>query len=97
MVLGDSFLLTVHGTSGTRAGTHHLRGAGLDTVMKRGADHLLWALADDLVDGYFRRMDKQGDEIDEIEDEVVGPPRPMTAGASSSSSASSSRPPGVSA
>ena len=36
-----------------------------------GPDHLLWALADDVVDGYFPFADRLGDAIDEIQDEVV--------------------------
>ena len=38
---------------------------------KHGPDHLLWALADDIVDGYFPFADRLGDAIDEVQDAVV--------------------------
>ncbi|MEO8229882.1 MAG: magnesium transporter CorA family protein [Chloroflexota bacterium] len=78
MVLGDSFLLTVHAADWDPRGTHHLRGSGLATVMERGADHLLWAICDDLVDGYFPLMDKLGDEIDLLQDAVIANASPLT-------------------
>jgi magnesium transporter len=69
-VLGDGFLLTVHdGTWDPRA-TNHLR-SGPAPILRHGPDHLLWALADDLVDGYFPFADRLGDAIDEVQDEVV--------------------------
>ena len=40
-------------------------------IIKHGSDHLLWALVDSLVDSYFPFIDRMGDEIDQIEDEVV--------------------------
>ena len=58
--------------------THHLKGAGLEVVMGRGPDHLLWAICDDLVDGYFPLMDKLGDEIDLLQDAVVEKGDPHT-------------------
>jgi len=69
-VLGDRFLLTVHERAWDPRGTTHLR-EGLPPIMKRGADHLLWALVDALVDSYFPFIDRMGDEIDLLEDEVV--------------------------
>jgi magnesium transporter len=69
-VLGQHFLLTVHAPEWDPRATSHLR-EGLGSIMARGADHLLWALVDSLVDSYFPFIDHMGDEIDEIEDEVV--------------------------
>jgi magnesium transporter len=69
-VLGDRFLLTVHEATWDPRGTSHLR-EGLPSIMKRGPDHLLWALVDALVDGYFPFIDRMGDELDQIEDEVI--------------------------
>jgi magnesium transporter len=71
MVLGDGFLLTVHAAEWDPRATHHLRGDGLAAIFARGPDHLLWAICDDLVDGYFPLMDKLGDEIDLIQDAVI--------------------------
>ena len=74
-VLGEHFLLTVHAPEWDPLRTSHLRD-GLGPIMKHGADHLLWALVDSLVDSYFPFIDHMGDEIDEIEDEVVTTPDP---------------------
>ncbi len=69
-VLGPRFLLTVHEKAWDPRRTSHLR-EGIEPVLRRGPDHLLWALVDALVDSYFPFIDRMGDEIDEIEDEVV--------------------------
>jgi len=76
-VLGLGFLLTVHdGDWDPRAG-NHLQG-GVGPILERGPDHLLWALADDLVDGYFPFADRIGDAIDDVQDEVVRKATPDT-------------------
>jgi magnesium transporter len=77
-VLGKGFLLTVHDPDWDPRAGHHLKGDGLTVVMARGPDHLLWALCDDLVDGYFPLMDKLGDEIDLIQDAVIEKGDPQT-------------------
>ena len=69
-VLGDRFLLSAHGPNWEPRSSHQLR-AGLATIMSRGADHLLWALVDNIVDNYFPCLDRVGDEIDSLEDDVI--------------------------
>jgi magnesium transporter len=69
-VLGEGYLLTVHDASWDPRATNHLR-SGVAPVLRHGPDHLLWALADDLVDGYFPFADRLGDAIDDVQDEVV--------------------------
>jgi magnesium transporter len=69
-VLGDRFLLSVHEPRWNPRRVHQLRG-GLAGVIGRGPDHLLWALVDAIVDGYFPVMDRFGDQIDELQDEVI--------------------------
>ena len=44
--------------------------------MERGPDHLLWALCDDIVDGYFPFADELGDAIDAVQDAVIAAPTP---------------------
>jgi magnesium transporter len=78
IVLGSGFLLTVHDPDWDPRAIHHLKGEGLAAVLRRGPDHLLWALCDDLVDGYFPLMDKLGDEIDLIQDAVIEKGDPQT-------------------
>ena len=70
-VLGGRFLLTSHSKWWDPRTTRHLK-LGPEEAMKRGPDYLLWALADDVIDGYFPILDLLGDEIDELEDQVVG-------------------------
>jgi magnesium transporter len=69
-VLGRRFLLTNHSRWWDPTATRHLRVAVGD-VMSHGLDHLLWALADDVIDDYFPILDQLGDEIDDLEDRVV--------------------------
>jgi magnesium transporter len=70
-VLGRNFLLTSHSHWWDPLAVRTLRG-GVGAVLGRGPDHLLWALSDDIIDGYFPILDRLGDEIDELEDLVVG-------------------------
>ena len=78
VVLGEGFLLTVHDADWDPRTIHHLKGGGFELVLARGPDHLLWAICDDLVDGYFPLMDKLGDEIDLIQDAVIEKGDPQT-------------------
>lgn len=70
IVLGPGFLLTVHDADWDPWSAHHLVG-GVGPILARGPDHLLWAIADDLIDGYFPFADRIGDAIDEVQDQVV--------------------------
>jgi magnesium transporter len=70
LVLGERFLLTVHSPDWDPRAGHHLAGE-LGSIMSHGPDHLLWAISDDLVDGYFPFTDRIGDAIDDVQDEVV--------------------------
>jgi magnesium transporter len=47
---------------------------GVSDAFVLGPDFLLWALCDDAIDAYFPLMDRLGDEIDALEDAVVGRP-----------------------
>ena len=69
-VLGERFLLSSHSHWWDPRSTRHLR-SGMDEALRRGPGHLLWALCDDTIDAYFPMLDRLGDEIDELEDEVV--------------------------
>lgn len=69
-VLGPGFLLTVHEGDWDPHQGNHLQG-GVGPILRHGPDHLLWAIADDLIDGYFPFADRIGDAIDDVQDEVV--------------------------
>jgi magnesium transporter len=69
-VLGKKFLLSSHSGWWDPRTTRHLR-TGMEDSLRRGPDYLLWALCDDTIDAYFPLLDRLGDEIDALEDEVV--------------------------
>jgi magnesium transporter len=77
VVLGQGFLLTVHNVDWDPRAGHHLAN-GVAPILEHGPDHLLWAIADDLIDGYFPFADRIGDAIDEIQDEVIRKATPDT-------------------
>ncbi len=70
IVLGERFLLTAHPATWNPRSSVQLREA-VGPIMRRGPDHLLWAIADSIVDGYFPLIDRLGDAIDELQDQVV--------------------------
>lgn len=76
-VLGRRFLLSVHPASSDPDSVHQLK-LGVETILGRGPDFLLWALVDGIVDGYFPVFDRFADEIDERQDEVVANAVPDT-------------------
>ena len=77
IVLGSGFLLTVHDGVWDPRTAHHIQG-GVGPILARGPDHLLWAIADDLIDGYFPFADRIGDAIDEVQDDVIRKATPDT-------------------
>jgi magnesium transporter len=76
-VLGEGFLLTVHNTDWDPREGHHLVN-GIAPILAHGPDHLLWSIADDLIDGYFPFADRIGDAIDEVQDQVIRKATPDT-------------------
>jgi magnesium transporter len=73
LVLGDGFLLSAHPAEWQPWAGDHFR-SGVAEVMRSGPDHLLWAIVDGIVDGYFPFADRLEDLIDRLQDEVVGSP-----------------------
>ena len=45
--------------------------------LQAGTDYLLWAVADWLVDGYFPVFDQLGDEIDDLQVDVIAQPNQL--------------------
>jgi magnesium transporter len=72
-VLGPRFLFSSHSRWWDPRTTRHLRN-DTSAILQQGLDHLLWTLCDDTIDAYFPLLDRLGDEIDALEDEVVGRP-----------------------
>jgi magnesium transporter len=77
IVLGRGFLLTAHDEGWDPDSASGLR-AGVETVLARGPDYLLWVIADAIVDAYFPVFDKLADEIDELQDDVITNATPWT-------------------
>jgi magnesium transporter len=69
-VLGPDFLLSVHEEDWEPRDISHFR-SGLESVLKHGPDHILWAFCDAVVDGYFPFADRVADAVDRLQDEVV--------------------------
>jgi len=73
IVIGDRFLLTSHDEDfDPRRAPFMKREEGFHIVA--GADFVLWAISDWIVDGYFPVFDRLGDEIDDLEAEVMRKP-----------------------
>jgi magnesium transporter len=70
LVLGPGFLLSAHPASWDPRAGGAFR-AGLGPIMRTGADHLLWAICDMLVDEYFPFADRVEDTIDALQDDVM--------------------------
>ena len=70
-VLGKRFLLSSHLADWDPQHSHELRG-GLGPILAKGPDFVLWAIVDDLVDSYFPLFDQVDEEIDGLEDLILG-------------------------
>jgi magnesium transporter len=76
-VLGRGFLLSVHGQEWDPNAAHQVR-MGLEPLLSKGPDLLLWAFVDSIIDGYFPVFDRLGDEIDDVEDAALARAVPAT-------------------
>jgi len=72
-VLGERVVLSVHPAAWDPRTAHQLK-LGIDAILGRGPDFLLWALLDGIVDGYFPILDAYADEIDQVQDEILDDP-----------------------
>ena len=73
IVLGERFLLTSHDADiDPKSAPFMRRNPGAH--LSEGPDYLLWLIADWLVDDYFPVFDKLGDEIDDLEVDVMNRP-----------------------
>ena len=69
-VLGERYLLSVHDGALGEKTTAPLR-FGVERALEKGPDYLLYALSDTIVDGYFPVLDRIGDDIDGLQDQVM--------------------------
>jgi magnesium transporter len=80
LILGQNLVLSFQETEGDVFDSirERLR-SDKGRIRKLGADYLVYALIDAVVDNYFAVLEKMGDEIEDIEDEVIAKPEPSTA------------------
>lgn len=78
-VLGSHYLLTFHEKNDdifddVLARLHNNKGR----TRKLGVDYLLYALLDRVVDNFFSVLEKIGEEVEELEEELIAEPSPET-------------------
>ena len=73
-VLGQRYLLTSHPPAWRPTEAPNMRRHGPPHFLAVGVDHLLWGIVDAAVDGYFPVFDRLGDEIDDLQDDVLRRP-----------------------
>lgn len=80
LVLGKNYLLTVQEEAehdcfeGVRARIEKCKGI----IRRQGADYLAYALLDSIVDGFFPVLERYGEQIEELEEEVIVEPTQKT-------------------
>ncbi|MFH1888921.1 MAG: magnesium/cobalt transporter CorA [Candidatus Omnitrophota bacterium] len=80
LILGPSFVISFQESQGgdvfnpVRERIRTAKGR----IRKMGADYLAYALFDSIVDSYYQIMERMGEKIEEIEDELVFNPTPET-------------------
>ena len=79
-VLGKHYLLSVQEEPEYDCfeGVRERIKAGKGAIRKLGADYLLYALLDSIVDGFFPVLEVYGERLEMLEDEVVTDPSPQT-------------------
>jgi magnesium transporter len=80
LVLGANFVLCFQeGEKGdVFEPTRERLATGKGRIRQMGADYLAYSLVDAVVDNYFVILEKLGDEVEILEDELVSDPRPET-------------------
>ncbi|MFP3912564.1 MAG: magnesium/cobalt transporter CorA [Desulfobacteraceae bacterium] len=79
LVLGGDYVLSVHEKAGhvfapIRERLRKARGR----IRKKGVDYLFYALVDAIVDNYFGVLEKMGEQIESLEEELLAEPGPST-------------------
>lgn len=80
LVLGKHYLLTVQEEpkrdcfEAVRSRIFKNKGI----ICKKGPDYLAYALMDAIIDGFFPVLEKYGERIEDLEDEVISQPTPKT-------------------
>lgn len=79
ILLGPNWLISLREKEGPFLDpVRHRLQAGKGPLRKAGADYLLHALLDSIVDSYFLILDHLGERIETLEDMLIGQPSPAT-------------------
>ncbi|MDF1578710.1 MAG: magnesium/cobalt transporter CorA [Desulfurivibrionaceae bacterium] len=79
LVLGNNYLISFQEKEGdTFDGVRHRIRNSKGRIRKMKADYLAYALLDSVIDNYFLVLEKVGDEIESMEEELLGDPKPET-------------------
>lgn len=79
LILGPHYLLSFYsGDNDIYASVRERLLQAKGRIRKLGADYLAYALIDLVVDNYFIELEKFGDQMESLEDEVVANPSPRT-------------------
>jgi magnesium transporter len=81
IILGSSFVISLQESEGDVFDSvrERLR-KGKGRIRKSGPDYLAYALMDAVVDNYFLVLEKIGEDIEDLEEEVISEPGPKTVG-----------------
>lgn len=79
-VLGKHYLLTIQEepTRDCFEAVRHRIKCNRGIIRKHGADYLAYALLDSIVDGFFPVLERYGEKIEDLEQEVIIKPTPQT-------------------
>ena len=79
LILGSNFVISFQESEGDVFDTIRKRiRSDRGRIRRMGADYLAYALIDAIVDNYFIILEKLGEKIEDIEDELVTNPAPAT-------------------
>lgn len=77
LILGHNYLISLQEKSGDLfEGVRERIRSGKGKIRKLSADYLAYALIDSVVDGYFTILEKIGELVEDIEDELITEPQP---------------------
>lgn len=81
LFLGEGWVLTIQEQSGDcfEGVRKRIETGGGGRIRSRGADYLVYALLDTIIDSYFGPFETIGAELDELEENVLGDPTPEVA------------------
>jgi len=79
LILGKNFVISFQESIGDVFDSVRERiRSGKTRIRKRGADYLAYALTDAIVDGYFGILEKIGERIEDMEEDLISNPNPKT-------------------